>query len=183
MTSSQNPALDLPCNTCDSDTAATPAPFDCRAFRNALGGFATGVTVVTAMAADGTPVGLTVSSFNSVSLEPPLVLWSLSANSPSLGIFESASHFAVNVLAANQEEVSNRFASRLEDKFDGVAWQPGLGGAPVLAGTCASFECANVARHAGGDHLIFIGQVERFTQDPAQPPLVFQGGRYRRLAD
>ncbi len=161
MTSSQNSALDLPCNTCDSDAAATPAPFDCRAFRNALGGFATGVTVVTAMAAEGTPVGLTVSSFNSVSLEPPLVLWSLSANSPSLGIFESASHFAVNVLAANQEEVSNRFASRLEDKFDGVSWQPGLGGAPVLAGTCASFECANVVRHAGGDHLIFIGQVER----------------------
>ncbi|HET7775664.1 MAG TPA: flavin reductase family protein, partial [Azospira sp.] len=117
------------------------------------------------------------------SLEPPLVLWSLSSNSPSLGVFEAASHFTVNVLAAEQEDVSNRFASRLEDKFDGVAWQPGLGGAPVLAGLCASFECANVTRHAGGDHVIFIGQVQRFAQDAGRPPLVFQGGRYRRLAD
>ncbi|HET7776727.1 MAG TPA: flavin reductase family protein, partial [Azospira sp.] len=137
MTSSQNSALDLPCETCDGEAATVPAPFDCRAFRNALGGFATGVTVVTAMAADGSPVGLTISSFNSVSLEPPLVLWSLSANSPSLGVFETASHFTVNVLAADQDEISNRFASRLEDKFGGIAWQPGLGGAPVLGGLCA----------------------------------------------
>lgn len=184
MTSRPDSALDLPCGTCDDPAAAAaPAPFDCRAFRNSLGSFATGVTVVTALGPDGRPAGLTVSSFNSVSLEPPLVLWSLSANSPSLSLFEGASHFTVNVLAADQEEVSNRFASRLEDKFDGVAWQPGLGGAPVLAGLCASFECANTIRHAGGDHVIFIGRVERFAQDAGRAPLVFQGGRYRRLTD
>lgn len=163
---------------------AIDAPaFDTRAFRNALGGFATGVTVVTAMAADGTPVGLTVSSFNSVSLDPPLVLWSLTADSPSKEVFANASHFAVNVLAADQEDISNRFASRIEDKFDGVVWQPGQGGAPVLEGLCASFECAAHACHPGGDHLIFIGRVERYAQDSSRAPLVFQGGRYRRLAD
>lgn len=163
--------------------SANPAPaFDTRAFRNALGSFATGITVVTAIAPDGTPLGLTVSSFNSVSLEPPLVLWSLTANSLCLPAFEQASHFAVNVLAADQEDLSNRFASRADDKYTGLAWSAGLGGAPLLPGTCASFECANLARHPGGDHLIFIGQVERFNHDPAREPLVFQGGRYRRLA-
>ncbi|MGC4118612.1 MAG: flavin reductase family protein [Myxococcales bacterium] len=164
-----------------SRAALAPASLDLRAFRSALSGFATGVTVVTALGHDGLPVGLTVSSFNSVSLEPPLVLWSLSANSPNLAVLAAATHFAVNVLAADQEDVSHRFASRLEDKFDGVVWQSGLGGAPVLAGTCASFECANVARYPGGDHLIFIGQVERFAQDDRRAPLIFQGGRYRRL--
>ena len=182
MTASPNTALDLPCEACDDAGNVPLPPFDCRAFRNALGGFATGVTVVTAMAADGRPVGLTVSSFNSVSLEPPLVLWSLSSNSPSLAAFEQASHFTINVLAADQEALSNRFASRLEDKFDGVAWQPGLAGAPVLDGLCASFECHNLTRHPGGDHVIFIGQVERFAQDTERSPLIFQGGRYRRLA-
>jgi flavin reductase (DIM6/NTAB) family NADH-FMN oxidoreductase RutF len=165
------------------NSSANQAPaFDTRAFRNALGGFATGITVVTAVAPDGTPLGLTVSSFNSVSLEPPLVLWSLDANSQCLNAFERASHFAVNVLAADQEDVSNRFASRAEDKFAGLTWSAGLGGAPLLPGTCASFECINAARHPGGDHLIFIGQVERFSHDPAREPLIFQGGRYRRLA-
>ena len=153
-----------------------------RALRDTLGAFATGVTVVTALDEDGSAVGLTVNSFNTVSLEPPLVLWSLSLVSPNLPAFRAARHFAVNVLAADQQAISERFARRNSDKFAGVDWQGGLGGAPLLAGCCATLECRNEAQHAGGDHLIFIGRVERFARQ-ARAPLLFYGGRYRVLGD
>ncbi|MBI4754113.1 MAG: flavin reductase family protein [Betaproteobacteria bacterium] len=156
-------------------------PFDARALRDALGGFATGVTVITTCGDDGRPVGLTVSSFNSVSLDPPLVLWSLSLHSPNLAAFRRCSHYAVNVLAAEQEGLSAHFAASGIDRFGGMEVQPGLGGAPLLPGCCAWFECRNEARHAGGDHIIFVGRVERFARED-RAPLLFHGGRYRRLA-
>jgi flavin reductase (DIM6/NTAB) family NADH-FMN oxidoreductase RutF len=155
---------------------------DHRALRDALGAFATGVTVVTALDDDGRAVGLTVNSFNTVSLEPPPILWSLSRASPNIATFRAASHFAVNVLAAGQQALSERFARRGADKFAGIEWDSGLGGAPLLPGCCAVLECRNELQHDGGDHLIFIGRVERFGRSAA-PPLVYHGGRYRFLKD
>lgn len=111
---------DLPCDSCDVGHALAAKNFDCRAFRDTLGNFATGVTVVTALAPGGEPIGLTISSFNSVSLDPPLVLWSLSVDSPSLEAFRRASHYAVNVLAAGQQDISNLFAARNGDRFAGL---------------------------------------------------------------
>ena len=153
-----------------------------RDLRSTLGSFATGITIVTARAPDGEPVGLTISSFNSVSLEPPLILWSLSGNSPSLEVFRNASHYAVNVLSREQQWLSDRFAARDLDRFAGLALRDGLGGAPLLEGCCAWFECANATQHPGGDHLIFVGRVERFAQGENESPLIFHNGRYRTLA-
>ncbi len=148
--------------------------------RAALGQYATGVAIVATLDGNGRPVGLTVNSFASVSLDPPLVLWSLALTSAALPAFKACSHFAVNVLAAGQKELSIRFATTGLDRFAGLAWMPGLGGAPLLDDCCAHFECRNETRHEGGDHLIFIGRVERF--DHAEhPPLVFHGGLYRSL--
>jgi flavin reductase (DIM6/NTAB) family NADH-FMN oxidoreductase RutF len=155
---------------------------DARPLRDALGAFATGVTVVTALAPSGRFVGLTVSSFNAVSLDPPLIVWSLALSSPNLEAFRTANRYAVNVLALDQAWLSQRFAMPNGDKFGGLELQTGLGGVPLLPGCCAWFECGNDARHAGGDHLVFIGRVERFSAH-AKEPLVFHGGRYRRLAD
>lgn len=162
--------------------AETPATEYGRDLRRTLGSFATGVTVVTARTPDGEPVGLTVSSFNTVSLDPPLILWSLSLNSPNLEVFRRASHYAVNVLAADQQWLSDRFAARRNDRFADLPQQAGLGGAPLLEGCCAWFECANDTQHPGGDHLIFIGRVERFATGEAQSPLIFHRGAYRQLA-
>lgn len=161
---------------------AAPDGHDHRAFRDALGSFATGIAVVTACAPDGEFVGLTVNSFNSVSLDPPLVLWSLDLASPNLEAFRAASHYVVNILAADQVELSQHFASRQPDKFGDLQLCLGAGGAPLLQGCCAWFECANETRHPGGDHLIFLGRVERFAHDPARPPLLYHAGRYRQLA-
>src|SRR3954464_6744992 len=122
-----------------AELASDSSAIDPRDFRNALGTFATGVTIITAAAKDGRPYGLTCNSFASVSLTPPLVLWSLGMFSQGLTIFQSASHFAVNVLGASQEGLASRFAKSSEDKFVGVEWLPGLGGAPVLADSVASF--------------------------------------------
>jgi flavin reductase (DIM6/NTAB) family NADH-FMN oxidoreductase RutF len=160
--------------------ASAPPPTDSRALRDALGHFATGITVITARAASGERVGLTANSFNSVSLDPPLILWSLSLYSPTLPGFQSASHYAVNVLAADQIDLSQRFAASGGDKFAGLQWSEGLGGSVLLPGCCAWFECRNEARHAGGDHLIFVGLVERYAQ-AQRPPLIYQRGRYREL--
>ena len=154
--------------------------FDARTFRDALGEFATGVTVVTARRADGQPVGVTVNSFASVSLDPPLVLWSLGLQSPSLAVFESCSHYAINVLAAEQVEISQRFSQSQSDRFAGIDLKVGAGGTPILPGCCAWFECRNEMRYPGGDHLIFVGHVESFQRE-AKPPLIFHGGNYRTL--
>ena len=155
---------------------------DPAALRTALGQYATGVAVVTTLDADGRPTGLTVNSFASVSLDPPLVLWSLALTSACLPAFRACGHFVVNVLAADQVEISNRFAKTGHDKFADLSWTPGLGGAPLLEGCCAFFECSNEARHAGGDHLIFIGRVEHFGRHHKQP-LLFHGGRYCERAE
>lgn len=172
---------DPPCTTCDTD--AVPANRDavCRDFRDALGSFPTGVTVVTALAPDGSAIGVTISSFNSVSLEPPLILWSLSRTSPSLAAFVQASHYAVNVLAVDQQRISESFASPDSDRFNGVEVNRGLGGAPLIAGCAAWFECSNEAHYPGGDHLILVGRVHSFAQGKAAEPLVFHAGRYRSL--
>lgn len=159
--------------------------FDTRAFRTALGSFATGVTVITARGANDQLAGLTVNSFASVSLDPPLVLWSLSLYSPALAVFQHCSHYAINVLAADQVDLSDHFArpsnGKFEDKFSALIFDTGSGGAPLLPGCCARFECRNETRHAGGDHLIFVGLVEKYWCEE-RSPLLFQGGQYRRLA-
>ena len=151
-----------------------------RGLRQALGRFATGVTIITCLDADGQPVGLTANSFNSLSLDPPLVLWSLRIESPSESAFQSAGHFAVNVLAQEQIELSRRFASSESDKFAAGLWQAGQGGAPVLQGCVAVFECETVSRQKLGDHILFVGQVLRHAEAPLAP-LLFQGGQYRAL--
>jgi 3-hydroxy-9,10-secoandrosta-1,3,5(10)-triene-9,17-dione monooxygenase reductase component len=150
--------------------------------RAALGRFATGVTIVSCRAADGSPVGLTANSFNALSLQPPLILWSLRNVSPNLDSFISAAHFAVNVLAENQVDLSRRFASPVPDKFAEGLWSDGLGGAPVLAGCAAVFECEQVSYQTAGDHVLFIGQVHRVSEAPITP-LVFQSGHYRMLGE
>ncbi len=152
-----------------------------RTLRNALGEYATGVAVVPARAAAGQPVGVTINSFASVSLEPPLVLWSLGLHSPSLATFESCSHYAVNILAADQAEYSQRFAQSQSDKFAGIELEVGAGAAPLLPGCCAWFECRNEMRYPGGDHIILVGYVENFSRAD-KPPLIFHRGRYRSLA-
>lgn len=172
---------DLPCQTCDSGQTLSASGLCCRDFRHTLGNFATGVTVITALSPEGEPVGVTISSFNSVSLDPPLILWSLSLNSPNIEAFSRASHYAVNVLAADQQHVSDAFAARKSDRFAGLSCRQGLSDVPLLDGCCAWFECSNEAYYPGGDHLIFVGRVERFAQGEAQLPLIFHNGRYRRL--
>ena len=158
---------------------------DTRALRMALGEYATGIAVVTAagLSADAAPVGLTVNSFASVSLDPPLVLWSLSVNSPSLAAFQAASHFAVNVLAANQKDFSQRVAQNGTDKFAGLAWKVGAGGTALLDGCNAWFECRTEAQHPGGDHIIFIGRVERFERRAELlPPLLYHRSGYAEVS-
>lgn len=158
------------------------APIDPAALRRALGAFVTGVTVVTTRSADGEPIGLTVNSFNAVSLSPPLVLWSLSLRAASYEAFAQASHFAVNVLAADQIGLSQRFAKTGGDKFAGIAWRTGLAEMPLLDGVVASFTCRNTHRHPGGDHLIFIGEVLAMEANGG-PPLVYANGRYSELRE
>ena len=154
---------------------------DQRRLRDVMGDFATGVTVVTARGANGAPAGVTINSFASVSLEPPLVLWSLGLHSPSLAAFEACGRYAVNVLAADQIDLAQRFAQSQRDRFDDVELIVGAGGTPMLAGCCAWFECRNEMRYAGGDHLILVGHVENY-QRQEKAPLIFHGGRYRSLA-
>jgi 3-hydroxy-9,10-secoandrosta-1,3,5(10)-triene-9,17-dione monooxygenase reductase component len=161
---------------------AAAAPFDARTLRAALGGFATGVTLVTCRGAAGEPVGLTVNSFNALSLEPPLVLWSLRLASPSLPMFDNAMYFAINVLAEGQVDLSRRFASPLPDKFDDGLWHEGIARLPLLTGSAAHFECERVSRQDAGDHRLYIGRVLRLQWQPV-PPLVFHRGHYHLLGE
>ena len=158
------------------------AELSTRVLRAALGRFATGVTIVSCRAADGSPVGLTANSFSALSLQPALVLWSLRSASPNLQAFTAASHFAVNVLAENQVDLSRRFASPQPDKFADGLWSEGLGAAPVLGGCAAVFECEQVSAQTAGDHVLFIGRVLRVSEAPLTP-LVFQSGHYRMLGE
>ena len=140
--------------------------------------FATGVTIVTARAADGSLVGLTANSFNSVSLAPPLVLWSLARGAASMAALSTGSHYAINILSASQKDLAERFATTNVYRRADVAFTEGLGGAPVQVGAAASFECFNRSRYDEGDHVIFVGEVERCTHNPGASPLLFHGGRF-----
>ena len=157
---------------------AQPPSFSTQEFRTALGMFATGVTIVTARTADGQVIGLTANSFNSVSLDPPLVLWSLAQAAASLPAFRAGSHYAINVLAADQKPLAERFALKGADRWAGVSFTEGMGGAPLLAGASATFECFNRSRYEEGDHVIFVGEVERCSWRAGVAPLLFHGGRY-----
>ena len=157
---------------------AQPPSFSAPEFRAALGMFATGVSIVTARAVDGQVIGLTANSFNSVSLTPPLVLWSLSRAAASLPVFSAGSHYAINVLAAEQKLLAERFATRGADRWNGVTFEEGAGGAPLLHGAAATFECINRSRYEEGDHIIVVGEVERCSHRAGASPLLFHGGRY-----
>jgi flavin reductase (DIM6/NTAB) family NADH-FMN oxidoreductase RutF len=159
-------------------------PIEPKLFRQLLGCFPTGVAVITTRNAQGQPVGLTCNSFSSVSLEPPLVLFSLRTASSLLGTFTEAGNFAINILAQNQDALSGRFASsKIADKFDGVAWRPGRLGTPLIDDCLASFECDVYARHEAGDHVIFIGEVRHMADGSADHALVFYKGAYMMLAE
>jgi flavin reductase (DIM6/NTAB) family NADH-FMN oxidoreductase RutF len=151
--------------------------FTDRELRNALGRFATGVTVVTTMTRDG-PLGITVNSFSSVSLDPPLVLWSPARKSTRFPAFEASSHFAIHVLAADQQPLAEHFAR--DGDFGDIPHAPGIGDAPLLDGAVARLECLHAAAHDGGDHLIVVGEVLRITETEA-PPLLFHRGRFLAL--
>jgi flavin reductase (DIM6/NTAB) family NADH-FMN oxidoreductase RutF len=150
---------------------------DLRELRHALGRFATGITVVTTLTPDGKREGLTANSFAALSLDPPLVLWSLNRKAKSRPSFEQSRHFAINVLAAHQRHISNHFAQPQADKFAAIACQPGLGGCPTFPDCLALFECRLERTVAGGDHVLFIGRVERFRWRAGEP-LVFSAGHY-----
>lgn len=156
--------------------------FNTRGFRDALGRFATGVVVVTASSAQAGPLGMTISSFNPVSLQPPLVLFSVSRQAHSLPGLLAAAGYAVHVLDQAQSALSSRFAGTMGTKWHDVAHRPGLHNAPLLNSVLAWFECAAHAHHDGGDPVIFLARVVRFTMRPAGEPRVFFGGRYRALA-
>ena len=160
---------------------AIDLPFDSRAFRSALGHFATGVAIVTASCPGQPPVGMTISSFNSVSLDPPLVLFSVARTAHSLPDLLAAPGYAIHVLASDQVDLSSRFARALAAKWQDVEHRPGLHDAPLLDAALAHFECAAHAQHDGGDHVILLARVLRFSMRPSGDPLIFFGGRYRAL--
>lgn len=157
--------------------------FDLRTFRDTLSLFVTGVTVITTRDETGAPVGITANSFNSVSLEPPLVLWSVGLNALSLSAFSNAKAFAVHILREDQAELSQRFAKSGTNKFEGLAIESGLHNLPILPDCAARLECLPYAKHEAGDHTLFIAEVQRLASDPDAMPLVYHGGRYAELAD
>jgi flavin reductase (DIM6/NTAB) family NADH-FMN oxidoreductase RutF len=177
MSETSKPPFTKPSITMDpaKELASDNSPIDPRDFRNALGNYATGVTIITASDADGKPYGLTCNSFASVSLNPPLVLWSLLLYSSSLKVFQNASHFAVNILGASQRDLAGNFARSSHDKFAGVDWTPGLGSAPLLADCVAHFQCRMADRYYGGDHVIFLGAVEAYSYNRDEPLLFLRG--------
>ena len=154
--------------------------FSERELRDALGRFATGVTIVTTTTERG-PLGITANSFSSVSLDPPLVLWSPARRSSRFPAFEAASHFAIHVLSEGQRDLAERFARPGEGWPADLAYSPGIAEVPLLEGCTARFECRHDAAHEGGDHLIVVGEVLRLTEADVVP-LVFHRGRYWRLA-
>ena len=149
---------------------------DPKEFRNALGQFATGVTIVTTMDEDK-PIGVTASSFNSVSLDPPLVLWSLAKTARSMPAYQTSGGFNVHVLASHQDDLSNQFARPSDNKFEGVDWQKCDNGFPLLPECAALFRCRTTFQYEGGDHIIFVGEVIDFNRADL-PPLLFHSGRY-----
>lgn len=166
----------------DIASATTPEKTQEVSLRQALGAFLTGVTVVSTVSSTGKPVGLTANSFNVVSLDPPLVLWSLRTSSGSIEAFRSASHFTVNVLSEEQIDLSRRFASASEDRFEGVTWRLGPNSVPRIQGCAAIFECRIISQQLLGDHVLFIGEIEDYRYQ-AKCPLIFHRGRYHALGE
>jgi flavin reductase (DIM6/NTAB) family NADH-FMN oxidoreductase RutF len=158
-------------------TLLAPLPSDTRHLRDCLGAFATGVTIMSAKAADGGFVGLTANSFSALSLQPPLILWSLKRSARSLPVFIEQPHFVVNVLSADQLDLAKRFASASTERFAGVAITQGEFGAPLIEGALAWLECVTRSRHEHGDHVLFIAEVLRCNHT-AQQPLVFSQGQF-----
>ena len=156
--------------------------WDKRDLRNALGSFGTGVTVVTSGNLQSRLVGVTANSFSSVSLEPPIVLWSLVSTSPSLEVFDETGRFVINVLALDQMNLSKQFSKTLEDKFAGVEYTEGLDGLPVIQNCVATFECKTIQRTVVGDHVLFLGQVENYVYE-SKTPLLFCQGNYMQVAE
>lgn len=156
------------------------APLDTAALRAALGQFGTGVTVIATRAADGHLVGLTANSFGALSLNPPLIVWALRLNSPSLPAFQASPHFVVNVLAEEQVDVSRRFSSKIDNKFDGVSYALNAHNLPLLHGSTAWFECRTVSSQTAGDHCLFIAEVVHFDTSDAAPLLFHAGGYFAR---
>jgi 3-hydroxy-9,10-secoandrosta-1,3,5(10)-triene-9,17-dione monooxygenase reductase component len=152
-------------------------PIDGKRFRQALGSFTTGITIVTTVDEAGADVGMTANSFNSVSLDPPMVLWSIGRHSSNFDVFVKAEHFAVHVLSAEQEALATRFATRGIERFAGLQLQRGAGNTPLLEGCAARFQCRTAFRHDSGDHVILVGEVLELDQLVCEP-LVFKGGRY-----
>ena len=157
--------------------------FDPRSFRQALGCFATGITVVTSVGLDGEYLGFTANSFNSVSLDPPLVLFSLDRGAYSLKAFEAAGVFAINILREDQEAVSIAFARALSSKWEGVRTEIWQTGSPILVDALASFDCETTSMHDGGDHVIFVGRVLRLRAGVDGRPLLYFRGAYRQIND
>lgn len=175
--SHRNPSTSLETQAIMSPTIALAPNFDQRLYRQALSQFATGVTIITTCLPDGSFLGLTANSFNSVSLDPPLVLWSLSNRAQSMPVFTKNSHYIINVLSAEQRALAEQFASRSEDRFSGVQFSLSATGLPILDGVSAWFECHNRSRYPEGDHVIFVGEVERCAVTP-QAPLIFHDGQF-----
>ena len=155
------------------------ADFSERELRDAMGSFATGVTIVTTMTDRG-PLGMTVNSFTSVSLDPPLVLWSPARKSARFPAFEAASHFAVHILSQDQRKLADTFSKYGFEAFDELEYTPGIGDVPLLSGCTARFECSHAAGHDGGDHLIVVGEVLRISACD-KPALLFYRGEFTGL--
>lgn len=153
-----------------------------RELRHVFGDFPTGVTIITTLDAGKNPIGLTISSFTSVSLDPPLILWCMTRDSNMLGEFEACTHFAVNILAADQADLSRRFAMPSDERFDGIAFEQGEGGVPLLSGCTARLQCRNTAQHDGGDHVIFVGEITSFDQTE-KSALAFSRGKYATISE
>jgi flavin reductase (DIM6/NTAB) family NADH-FMN oxidoreductase RutF len=149
-----------------------------QAMRSALGLFATGVTIITTRTADGAPVGLTANSFNSVSLSPPLVLWSLGLKAGSLQTFLQVKHYAIHVLSVEQQALAERFASKVTDRFAALDVIKGLGDVPIIPGCAAVFECTSRSQYPEGDHVILVGEVLACQHDASRSPLLFHGGKF-----
>jgi flavin reductase (DIM6/NTAB) family NADH-FMN oxidoreductase RutF len=156
---------------------STTTRFDQKQLRKTLGAFSTGITVVTTRSNKGTLHGVTANSFSSVSLDPPLVLWSQSLTSSNFQAFSDSDYFVINILAADQKELSDHFGKSQNDKFKGIKFEEGIGGSPVLENTSAAFECKKIASYPGGDHIIYLGEINSLSCTDVEP-LIFSNGKY-----
>ena len=155
--------------------------FDQRDFRKALGTFATGITVITTTLKNSAPVGITVNSFSSVSLEPPLVLWCLDNEADSYDIFAKCSNFAVHILHQDQEAISQAFSTKNNNRFADLDWEAGEFGSPILKDYASCFQCETEISYAGGDHIILLGRVKAIATNKDKSPLIYHDGNYHAL--